>query len=145
MIRSMARVWDKYEMPEVPNGALTRGDIGPHLYGKYSVLDPRKMKYKDGENSVSLDITWPGVMSTTIGNPKDHNFVQKKTFIWRFTVGKKHSGRSIGTINPSEQEVTFPVGSKIHIDKLIVRLNDKSFREAEFGNNAEVIAIARFL
>lgn len=143
VIRSMARVWDKYEMPEIPGGAVSRGDTGAHMFSAYPQLDPRKIPLADGEHAVSINLTWPGVMSTTVGDPKDHNFIQAKTFIWRFKVDPKHKGRSIGTINPSEQEVTFPVGTKIHVEKLVVRLVDKSLMSSEFGTNAEVIAIAK--
>ncbi len=143
VIRSMARVWDKYEAPEIPGGAVTRGDTGAFMYGAYPFLDPVKQGYPDGELALAKTITWPGVMSTTVGNPKDHNFIQAKSFIWKFQTRTPHKGRIIGSINPAEQEVTFPVGSRVVIEKLIVRVHDKTLHAAEFGSVAEVIALAR--
>ena len=141
-VRAMARVWDDYEQPEIKGNTVTRGDTGRFMFTAYPILDPEKNNYPDGVVNVSATITWPGMMSTTVGDPKEHNFITAKTFIWKFTVASDHPGRIIGSINPSEQEVTFPVGVKVNIKQLIVRRVDKSFQSGEFGANAEVIAIA---
>jgi hypothetical protein len=142
-VRAMARVWDKFTVPEIPGGVVARGDIARHLYGNYPALDPSKNGLGDGEHAVSVQITWPGIMSTTLGDPKSHNFIQAKSFIWRFSVADGHPGRIIGANNPSEQEVTFPVGVKVSISKLIIRTGeDKSLKSSEFGSTAEVIAYA---
>ncbi len=143
VVRSMARVWDKYEVPDIPGGAVTRGDTGAFMYAAYPFLDPKTQGYPDGELAFSKTITWPGVMSTTVGDPKDHNFIQAKSFIWKLQARAPHKGRIIGSINPAEQEVTFPVGSKVIIEKLIVRVHDKTLHAAEFGSVADVIALAR--
>lgn len=80
-------------------------------------------------------------MSTTVGDPTEHNFISSKSFIWKIHLGGKHDGHTIGDINPSEQEVIFPVGVQITVEKLIVRVDDKTLQSGYFGSNAEVIAI----
>ena len=143
-IRAIQRAWDDYEMPVIDGGTVVRGDTVA-MYSAYPVMDPRKNAYPDGVVKVSGSITWPGIMSTTVGEPKSHGFVQAKTVIWRFSVDPKHAGRSIGSINPSEQEVTFPLGVSVVLDHLIVRVNDKTIEQGEFGAVAEVIAFAKLV
>ena len=91
---------------------------------------------------MSISLTWPGVMSTTLGKPTEHNYVQSKSFVWSFTPGTPCVGRIIGDINPSEQEITFPVGVSVKIKKLIIRKVDKTLKAGEFGDKAEIIAVA---
>lgn len=143
-ITAIQRSWDNFDTPEIPGGVLSRGDTAV-MYTAYPVLDPRKSNYKDGEVAVSATITWPGIMSTTVGDPKQHSFIQAKTVIWRFNVDTVNAGRSIGTINPSEQEVTFPLGVKVVLQKLVVRVNDKTIQQGDFGDVAEVIAFAKLV
>jgi hypothetical protein len=143
-ITAIQRSWEKFEKPEIPGGVVARGDSAV-MYTAYPILDPHKNNYKDGEVSVSGTITWPGIMSTTVGDPKSHSFITAKTVIWRFNVDPQNAGRSLGSINPSEQEVTFPLGVKVVLQKLIVRVNDKTIQQGEFGSVAELIAFAKLV
>ncbi len=143
-VRAMARVWDDFKVPDIPGNAVARGDTGRFMYAAYPALDPTKNGLGDGEHSVGITITWPSIMSTTMGDPKEHNFITAKTFIWKFSVTDGHPGRVIGTNNASEAEVTFPVGVTVSINKLVIRTgDDKSLKAGEFGSTAEVIAYAR--
>jgi hypothetical protein len=145
IVRSMSRVWEAFPEPVIPGDKVVRGDVGEYLFKNYPQLDPdsEQNKFEDGEHNVSITLTWPGVMSTTIGKPTEHNFISEKSFIWSFDVQSPCPGRVIGDINPAEQEVTFPVGVKVEVTKLIVRKDDKSQRSGEFGTNAVVIALAK--
>jgi hypothetical protein len=143
-ITAIQRSWENFDKPEIPGGVVARGDSAV-MYTAYPVLDPRKNNYKDGEVTVSGTITWPGIMSTTVGDPKQHGFIQAKTVIWCFNVDSVNAGRSIGSINPSEQEVTFPLGVKVVLQKLIVRVNDKTIQQGDFGSVAELIAFAKLV
>lgn len=142
IVRKIARSWDAYPVPEIPGNRLARGDIAENLFANYPALDVVKKDLPDGEHAVSVDITWPSLMSTTVGDPVTHNFIEKKSFVWAFTVKQPCPGRIIGENNPSEQEVTFAPGVRVHVSQLIVRREDKTLQASTYGQNAMVIAVA---
>lgn len=143
-ITAIQRSWNEFEMPNIPGGTVARGD-SEMIYGAYPTLDAQKRGYPDGMIQVAETLTWPGIMSTTVGDPKSHGFIMAKKVIWRFSVDAEHAGRKLGANNPSEEEVTFPLGVKVMLESLLVRVKDKTLQEGEYGSHAEVIAFARLV
>ncbi len=136
-LRLQSKHWDslgKKRNDEV----LFRGDSN-HLYDSYPFLNPDINDYEDGEHNINKLISWPGTMSSTYGNPMEHNFINKKTIIWHFTLKSGHRGRVIGNNNASEEEVTFPPGNLINIKKILVRRKDKTVLASTYGTSAEII------
>lgn len=142
IVRKIARSWDAYPVPTIPGNRVARGDIAANMAANYAELDIEKKDLADGEHAVNISLTWPSLMSTTVGDPARHNFISEKTFVWSFTVKQPCPGRIIGENNPSEQEVTFAPGVKVKINRLIVRRGDKTLEAATYGSNAIVIALA---
>jgi hypothetical protein len=141
-IESMSQAWNYFPEPEIPDNTVSRGDVVAHLIANYAALDPADKGWVEGENNVNISLVWPGVMSTTVGDPITHSYIAAKSFQWKFTTSTPTTGRVIGDINPSEQEVSFPPGARVNISKIIYRPEDKSLRAGEFGAKAEIIAIA---
>ncbi|MDF5719185.1 MAG: DUF4157 domain-containing protein [Rhizonema sp. PD37] len=135
-IQAINKEWAGYEKPEVEK--VYRGD-SVTLYKVFKQLEPETLKLEDGKHTYTDTITWPGLMSTTIGDPKTHNFINGKTIVWDLDVRNNHNGRVIGNENPSEAEVTFPVGTTIKVNELIVRRQNKDLEASTYGDSAELI------
>lgn len=138
LFKRITGVWDKFEKPNIPNNLVYRGD-SEHLFTFLPIIDPKRNNYADGEHSLNDIISWPSIMSTTIGIPTQHNFISSKSVIWEIKVPFDHNGKIIGANNPSEQEVTFPVATKLSIKKILVRSVNKNLESSTYGKVATVI------
>jgi hypothetical protein len=135
VVRSMHRAWNAFPVPVIPGNVVARGDIAENLANNYKELDVSKLEA--GEHSSTFALLWPGPMSTTIGDTKTHSYTSDKTLLWNFTVTSPCPGRVIGNINPAEQEITFPIGVKVKVNKLVV-----SRESSEGGAKVKVLAYA---
>ncbi len=146
-IKGIHRAWDDFETPSISNNTVVRGD-SRHIYSAFDgILNPEKYGGVGGYHNVGKEISWPGIMSTSVGDPKTHNFMEKKTVIWKIEVPSEgHTGRVLGRENVGEAEVTFPVDTRIRVDQVLVR-NDGFANELAdtFGNKAQVIVFAKML
>ncbi|MFI1709076.1 hypothetical protein [Streptomyces griseoruber] len=145
-IKAIHRVWDIFPRPEIPGNTVVRGDT-QHIFSSFDgILDPARYP-EGGYHNVGRTISWPGILSTTMASATKNNFAAEKTVIWKFDVPKQvHTGRVLGSENPAEREVTFPVATQIKINRVLVR--DGHFAHeltGEFGDNAKVIVFADIL
>lgn len=147
IFKQIMRVWNHFQQ-RPGTTTVYRGDAR-YLYASYPRLDPRAEagnNYREGVNPVTgYTINWPGILSTTYGDPVTHNFINNKDIIWKLTLQTGHEGRILGSNNASEQELTFPPATKLRVDNLIVRNTNKSLRAAEFGRVASLIIEATVL
>ncbi|MEH0553614.1 hypothetical protein [Streptomyces sp. B21-101] len=145
-IKAIHRVWDVFPRPEIPGNTVVRGDTKQIFSSFDGILDPARYP-EGGYHNVGRTISWPGILSTTMGSATTHNFADSKTVIWKFDVPKQvHTGRVLGSENPAEREVTFPVSTQIKIKRVLVR--DGHFAHeltGEFGDKAKVIVFADIL
>ncbi|SHH84884.1 hypothetical protein [Streptomyces sp. 3214.6] len=146
-IKAIHRVWDAFKKdPEIPGNTVVRGDSEQIFSSFGGILDPARYP-KGGYYDLGRTISWPGILSTTMGIATTHNFVKSKTVIWKFDVSEQgHPGRVLGSENQAEAEVTFPVSTRIKIKRVLVR-NGRFAQEltGEFGDKAKVIVFADIL
>ncbi|MFF3371488.1 hypothetical protein ACFYXF_00870 [Streptomyces sp. NPDC002680] len=145
-IQSINRVWDDFATPVIPDNTVVRGDSQQVFASFDGILNPANYP-GGGYHDVGVTIAWPGIMSTTTGSPITHNFVNSKAVIWKFSVpAEGHPGRILGSENPSEAEVTFPVDTQIKVNQVLVRKGDFAEAQAEeFGDKAQMVVFADIL
>ncbi|MFD9118733.1 hypothetical protein ACFU6M_07305 [Streptomyces bottropensis] len=147
--RGIHRVWNHFRHAVIPDNTVVRGDSAQIFSSFDGILDPEDLERypSGGYYTVGKTISWPGILSTTVGRAIEHNFVKDKSVIWKFDVREQgHPGRELGSENQSEAEVTFPVSTRIKIKGVLVRKG--SFAQeltGEFGGNAKVIVFADIL
>lgn len=147
MLRTILDVWDKFPTPKGGEGKAHarafRGD-SRFLYDSFPKLNPAlaSNNYKEGDNQVGMDITMPGILSTTYGDPKEHNYVKGKTIVWDLTLSEGNEGKGLGENNQSEKEISFPIGTVLKVHTILVRLKDKSAQADVYGPDAEVVVKA---
>ena len=127
LVQQIHRAWTDFGKPSQHREKLIRGD-SENIYSSIPELDPATYQEKPGDYTIDKKIVWPTIMSTTYGDPKTHSFVSKKTVVWELTVEDPNLGRVLGGNNPSEEEVTFPVGTKLNINKVQLRSADTTPR-----------------
>ncbi|MFI2608404.1 DUF4157 domain-containing protein [Kitasatospora sp. NPDC018619] len=140
-------VWDDFATPGAnKDGKVVRGD-SRHMYASFGGILKQQENHPDGGYvSVDQTIEWPAILSTTYGDPLTHTYVAGKEIVWEFSLPKDHRGRSLGRNNQSEQEMTFPIGTKIRIRKVLVRSGDfRQEQSAKYGESAAVIVFADIL
>ncbi|MPY63457.1 hypothetical protein FNH08_41775, partial [Streptomyces spongiae] len=145
-IKSIHRAWDDFPAPVIPGNTVVRGD-GQQIFASFDeILDPASYR-GGGYHDVGRTISWSGIMSTTTASPMTHNFVSSKAVIWKFDLPEQnHPGRVLGSENPAEAEVTFPVDTRIRVNRVLVRDGDFANELAgEFGDKARVIVFADIL
>ena len=110
MLRTILDVWEKFPTPKDSSGKayarVYRGD-SRFLFDSFPQLNPETNKYVDGENAVSFDIVMPGILSTTYGDPKTHNYVKGK--MWSGTSSFQKATKERGsapTISPSRRSAS---------------------------------------
>ncbi|MEU6943861.1 hypothetical protein ABZ957_01235 [Streptomyces sp. NPDC046316] len=139
-------VWSDFDKtPANADGQVVRGD-SKHVYDSFEgVLKPDE--HPDGGYvTINKTVEWPAILSTTFGDPLTHTYVAGKEVVWEFGLPDEHQGRSLGKNNASEQEMTFPVGTRIDIKRILVRKGDfASEMEAKYGKSATVIVFADIL
>ena len=147
MLRTILDVWTKFPTPKDGGGKsharAFRGD-SRFLYDSFPKLNPalKENAYNEGDNSVGIDITMPGILSTTYGDPKEHNYVKGKTIVWDLTLSAGNEGKGLGENNQSEKEISFPIGTVLKIHTILVRLKDKTAQADVYGPDAEVVVKA---
>ncbi|GGX54804.1 hypothetical protein [Streptomyces noursei] len=139
--RSLAETWDLAALratfrefqeldedwvlfPEIPGKRYVfRGDSAIILESFGALLKEDNYPAAGRVVDVGREIEWPALLSTTYGDPMKHNFINQKKVIWQFSLPSdgNHPGRRIGTENPSEEEMTFPLGTRVRVDKLVFR------------------------
>nr|WP_234322927.1 DUF4157 domain-containing protein [Streptomyces sp. NRRL S-350] len=137
-------VWDDFTTPRAnEEGNVVRGD-SKHLYESFGGILKQQESHPDGGYvSVDQTIEWPAILSTTYGDPLTHTYVAGKEIVWEFRLPEDHRGRTLGRNNQSEEEMTFPIGTKIHIRQILVRSGDfRQERSAKYGESAAVIVFA---
>ncbi|PWK70228.1 uncharacterized protein DUF4157 [Streptomyces sp. CG 926] len=139
-------VWSDFPVPSAnADGKVMRGD-SKHLYESFGgILRPDE--HPDGGYvTVGRTIVWPAILSTTFGDPLTHSYVAGKEIVWEFGLPEGHKGRSLGANNQSEQEMTFPLGTKIRVDRILVRTGEHREEQADkFGKSAVVVVFADIL
>ncbi|MER7955853.1 DUF4157 domain-containing protein [Streptomyces sp. NPDC096030] len=140
-------VWSDFDTPPAnADGQVVRGD-SKYVYDSFEGILKQDENHPDG-GYVTLDqtIEWPAILSTTFGDPLTHTYVAGKEVVWEFGLPEEHQGRSLGKNNASEQEMTFPVGTRINIKQVLVRKGDyASEKEEKYGKSAAVIVFADIL
>ncbi|MFJ8623660.1 DUF4157 domain-containing protein [Kitasatospora sp. NPDC093550] len=140
-------VWDDFATPPAnADGKVVRGD-SKHMYDSFGgILKQQEGNPDGGYVSVDQTIEWPAILSTTYGDPLTHTYVAGKEIVWEFGLPEGHRGRALGGNNQSEQEMTFPIGTKIHITRILVRSGDfRQEKSAKYGESAAVIVFADIL
>ncbi|MFH9355408.1 DUF4157 domain-containing protein [Kitasatospora sp. NPDC017646] len=140
-------VWDDFTTPRAnEEGNVVRGD-SKHVYESFGGILKQQESHPDGGYvSVDQTIEWPAILSTTYGDPLTHTYVAGKEIVWEFSLPEDHRGRALGRNNQSEEEMTFPIGTKIHISQILVRSGDfRQERSAKYGESAVVIVFADIL
>jgi hypothetical protein len=140
-------VWDDFATPRAnEEGNVVRGD-SKHMYESFGGILKQQENHPDGGYvSVDQTIEWPAILSTTYGDPLTHTYVAGKEIVWEFGLPKDHRGRALGRNNQSEEEMTFPIGTKIHIRQILVRSGDfRQEQSAKYGESATVIVFADIL
>ncbi|MEU4038545.1 DUF4157 domain-containing protein [Streptomyces collinus] len=140
-------VWDDFATPRAnEEGKVVRGD-SKHMYESFGGILKQQENHPDGGYvSVDQTIEWPAILSTTYGDPLTHTYVAGKEIVWEFGLPEDHRGRALGRNNQSEQEMTFPIGTKIRIRQILVRSGDfRQERSAKYGESATVIVFADIL
>jgi len=144
MLRTILDVWDKFETPKGAGGKqytrVFRGD-SKFLYDSFPKINPSipENGYKEGNNAASVDVSMPGMLSTTYGDPKEHNYVKGKTVVWDIALSEVNAGKGLGANNQSEKELTFPIGTVLKIHTILVRQKDKTAEADAYGSDAEVV------
>ncbi|MFD3941325.1 DUF4157 domain-containing protein [Streptomyces sp. NPDC058579] len=140
-------VWDDFATPGAnEDGNVVRGD-SKYMYESFGGVLKQQESHPDG-GYVSIDqtIEWPAILSTTYGDPLTHTYVAGKEIVWEFGLPDQHQGRELGKNNKSEEEMTFPIGTKIHIRKILVRSGDfRQEKSEKYGESAAVIVFADIL
>ncbi|GHF33544.1 DUF4157 domain-containing protein [Streptomyces griseoluteus] len=140
-------VWDDFATPRAnEEGNVVRGD-SKHMYESFGGILKQQENHPDGGYvSVDQTIEWPAILSTTYGDPLTHTYVAGKEIVWEFGLPEDHRGRALGRNNQSEEEMTFPIGTKIHIRQILVRSGDfRQEQSAKYGESATVIVFADIL
>lgn len=140
LFQRLHQAWREFDAADVAEGVVWRGD-SEALYSSFGgLLDPGR--HLAGASGIPVDtpVVWPGILSTTFGDPKTHNFINGKKVVWRIRIPVGHPGRSLGANNKSEQEVTFPAGTVVHVEELIPRGSARFPQEA--GDRADVVILA---
>ncbi|MFE9458474.1 DUF4157 domain-containing protein [Streptomyces californicus] len=140
-------VWDDFATPRAnEEGNVVRGD-SKHMYESFGGILKQQENHPDGGYvSVDRTIEWPAILSTTYGDPLAHTYVAGKEIVWEFGLPEDHRGRSLGRNNQSEEEMTFPIGTKIRIRRILVRSGDfRQEQSAKYGESATVIVFADIL
>ncbi|MFJ6380796.1 DUF4157 domain-containing protein [Kitasatospora sp. NPDC092039] len=140
-------VWDDFATPRAnADGNVVRGD-SKHLYESFGGILKQQESHPDGGYvPVDQTIEWPAILSTTYGDPLTHTYVAGKEIVWEFGLPEGHRGRALGRNNQSEEEMTFPIGTKIHINRILVRSGDfRGELTAKYGESALVIVFADIL
>ncbi|MEU8512904.1 DUF4157 domain-containing protein [Kitasatospora sp. NPDC048722] len=140
-------VWDDFTTPPAnADGNVVRGD-SKHVYESFGGILKQQESHPDGGYvPVDQTIEWPAILSTTYGDPLTHTYVAGKEIVWEFGLPEDHRGRALGRNNQSEEEMTFPIGTKIHISQILVRSGDfRKERSAQYGESAVVIVFADIL
>ncbi|MEU4268094.1 DUF4157 domain-containing protein [Streptomyces sp. NPDC026092] len=140
-------VWDDFATPPAnEEGNVVRGD-SKYMYESFGgILKQGESHPEGGEVSVDETIEWPAILSTTYGDPLTHTYVAGKEIVWDFTLPEGHRGRELGKNNKSEQEMTFPIGTRIHIRKILVRSGKFQQAKAEkYGKSAAIVVFADIL
>lgn len=144
MLRTILDVWEKFPKPVGPSketiARVFRGDT-IHIYDSFPKLNPALLEngLKEGLNDVNVDVSMPGILSTTYGDPKTHNYVKGKTIVWDITVPEKSEGKGLGTNNQSEQEMSFPIGTVLHVKQILVRQVEQTAEADVYGTIAKVV------
>ncbi|MDT9693030.1 DUF4157 domain-containing protein [Streptomyces sp. P9(2023)] len=141
------RVWADFPQPPAnAEGNVLRGD-SKHAYESFGGILKQQEKHPDGGRvSLNQTIEWPAILSTTYGDPLTHTYVQGKEIIWEFGLPDVHMGRELGKNNKSEAEMTFPLGTKIKINEVLVRSGKYKQEKAEkYGPTAALIVFADIL
>ncbi|MBD0674680.1 DUF4157 domain-containing protein [Streptomyces sp. CBMA156] len=140
-------VWDDFTTPRAnEDGNVVRGD-SKHLYESFGGVLKQQERHPDG-GYVPVDetIEWPAILSTTYGDPLTHTYVAGKEIVWEFGLPEDHRGRTLGGNNQSEEEMTFPIGTRIRINRILVRSGDfRQEQSAKYGESAVVIVFADIL
>ncbi|MBP0451204.1 DUF4157 domain-containing protein [Kitasatospora sp. RG8] len=140
-------VWDDFTTPPAnADGNVVRGD-SKHLYESFGGILKQQESHPDGGYvPVDQTIEWPAILSTTYGDPLTHTYVAGKEIVWDFGLPEDHRGRALGRNNQSEEEMTFPIGTKIHLSQILVRSGDfRQEQSAKYGESAVVIVFADIL
>ncbi|MFB8243026.1 DUF4157 domain-containing protein [Kitasatospora purpeofusca] len=140
-------VWDDFTTPPAnADGNVVRGD-SKHMYESFGGILKQQESHPDGGYvPVDRTIEWPAILSTTYGDPLTHTYVAGKEIVWDFGLPQDHRGRALGRNNQSEEEMTFPIGTKIHITRILVRSGDfRQEQSAKYGESAAVIVFADIL
>nr|WP_229929064.1 DUF4157 domain-containing protein [Kitasatospora xanthocidica] len=140
-------VWDDFTTPPAnADGNVMRGD-SKHLYESFGGILKQQEGHPDGGYvPVDQTIEWPAILSTTYGDPLTHTYVAGKEIVWEFRLPEGHRGRALGRNNQSEEEMTFPIGTKIHIRQILVRSGKRrQEKSAKYGESAAVIVFADIL
>ncbi|WP_411146121.1 DUF4157 domain-containing protein [Streptomyces sp. x-80] len=139
-------VWSDFSTPPAnAEGKVVRGD-SKYLYESFGGVLKHENHPDGGYVTINETITWPAILSTTYGDPLTHSYVAGKEIVWEFSLPEGHQGRALGKNNQSEQEMTFPVGTRINIKQILVRKGDhQGDMAAEYGKSAVVIVFADIL
>ncbi|MFD5462884.1 DUF4157 domain-containing protein [Kitasatospora sp. NPDC127059] len=140
-------VWDDFATPRAnEEGNVMRGD-SKHMFESFGGILKQQENHPDGGYvPVDQTIEWPAILSTTYGDPLTHTYVAGKEIVWEFGLPEDHRGRALGRNNQSEEEMTFPIGTQIHIRQILVRSGDfRQEKSAKYGESATVIVFADIL
>src|ERR1041384_5330988 len=91
---------------------------------------------------LSMSIQWPAVMATTVGSPTQCSYSDNKKVVWRLAVPSNHRGKNLGGYG-AESEATFPMGTTVEIESVLIRRTSRTEQASEFGKNAEVIIFGK--
>ncbi|MEU3963220.1 DUF4157 domain-containing protein [Streptomyces buecherae] len=140
-------VWDDFATPRANReGHVVRGDSKDVYESFGGILKQQENHPNGGYVSVDQTIEWPAILSTTYGNPLTHTYVNNKEIVWDFRLPEDHRGKTLGRNNQSEDEMTFPIGTKIRIRQILVRSGDlKQEQSAKYGEKATAIVFADIL
>ncbi|MBT0773659.1 DUF4157 domain-containing protein [Kineosporia sp. J2-2] len=139
-------VWSDFPTPAAnAENKVVRGD-SRYLYESFGGVLKHENHPEGGYVTINREISWPAVLSTTYGNPLTHSYVKGKEIVWEFSLPEGHRGRTLGGNNKSEEEMTFPVGTRISIKQMLVRKGDHAGDlTAKYGPDAVVIVFADIL
>ncbi|MFJ3723593.1 DUF4157 domain-containing protein [Streptomyces sp. NPDC090045] len=139
-------VWSDFpESSANADGKVVRGD-SKYMYDSFDGILKPDDHPDGGYVTVGKTIVWPAILSTTYGDPLTHGYVAGKEIVWEFGLPDKHQGRSLGKNNQSEQEMTFPLGTRIRVKEILVRTGEYQEEKAEkYGKSAAVIVFADIL
>ncbi|MFJ2866626.1 hypothetical protein [Kitasatospora sp. NPDC087314] len=146
IFRRINGVWGDFSKPSANSeGKVLRGD-SKHLYDSFGGILKPDDHPDGGYVTVNKTIAWPAILSTTYGDPLTHSYVAGKDIVWEFSLPDEHQGRSLGRNNQSEQEMTFPLGTRIDVKQILVRRGKyQTEKTQKYGESATVIVFADIL